>query len=221
MASQGFHPSHLVGAPVYIAQYGPGIVRSINKDGRYAVQLTGTKPVTATTAETETPAVPARTASVEAEATLSYLRNVTADQMSQHAVCAPGTCILTTLGTGVLVAHRPSSDVYIVRLWRPRGTGSALAYLRREALLRPLPAAVGIRVTTPSGPGVVVGFQRGVSAGEEGGDVFVVTIDRGGDGGSTIVESARVSCPVAKVCDYVLAVCTSLFISHYRCVYCS
>ncbi|CAN0401336.1 unnamed protein product, partial [Ectocarpus sp. 12 AP-2014] len=72
-----------------------------------------------------------------------------------------GTCVETTLGTGVLVEIRREDDVHVVRLWRSRGAGSAKAYLHPDAVLRELPAAVGVRVKTPEGDGVVVGFMSG------------------------------------------------------------
>ncbi|CAM9136355.1 unnamed protein product [Scytosiphon promiscuus] len=123
-----------------------------------------------------------------------------------------GTCVQTTLGTGVLVDVRPDS-VHCVRLWKPRGAGSAKAYLRPDAVLRSLPAAVGIRAKTPDGDGVVVSFMAGGSA-EGGGpvdgeernegprDVFLVQLDRAGDGGEVemaLVDADNITCSVAKV----------------------
>jgi len=32
-----------------------------------------------------------------------------------------GTCVETTLGTGVVVDFRAEDDVHVVRLWKPRG----------------------------------------------------------------------------------------------------
>lgn len=32
-----------------------------------------------------------------------------------------GTCVETTLGTGVIVEFRPEEEVHVVRLWKPRG----------------------------------------------------------------------------------------------------
>lgn len=87
------------------------------------------------------------------------------------------------------------------------GAGSAKAYLHTDSVLRSLPAAVGIRAKTPDGDGVVVSFMPG-SVNEEKGeerarDVFLVQLDRAGDGGQVemaLVEADNISCPVAKVC---------------------
>ncbi|CAM9310206.1 unnamed protein product, partial [Ectocarpus fasciculatus] len=117
-----------------------------------------------------------------------------------------GTCVETTLGTGVLVEIRQDDGVHVVRLWRSRGAGSAKAYLHPGAVLRKLPAAVGVRVKTPEGDGVVVGFMSGGRGGGGGGgggvnkaDVFLVQMGFSADGEMALVEGDSISCPVAKV----------------------
>ncbi|CAN0100653.1 unnamed protein product, partial [Ectocarpus sp. 12 AP-2014] len=113
-----------------------------------------------------------------------------------------GTCVETTLGTGVLVEIRREDDVHVVRLWRSRGAGSAKAYLHPDAVLRELPAAVGVRVKTPEGDGVVVGFMsggRGGGGGGGGADVFLVQMGFSADGEMALIEGDSISCPVAKV----------------------
>lgn len=130
------------------------------------------------------------------------------DLLPSHPICAPGTPVLTTLGTGVLVSYRPQDDVHIVRLWRPRGAGSSLAYLRRECLVRPLPAAVGISVVSPAGNGVVVAFTAGRCAAEgstgeaagEGNSDDTFAIRLAGGGKTVLVYGQCLSSPVAKVC---------------------
>ena len=93
------------------------------------------------------------------EAARRVLR-VNADQLRKKPVCAPGTCVDTKFGKGVLVAFRPRDEIHVVRLWRPRGSGSALAYLVRSALLGKLPTVPGMRVSTPDGHGVAVRLIR-------------------------------------------------------------
>lgn len=141
--------------------------------------------------------------------------HITAEKLISRPACAPGRCVDTALGTGILIAFRPQDGVHVVRLWQPRGVGSALAYLHRDALLRPLPAAVGMRVVTPDGDGVVTGFMPGNNTwgrnddtavvGEKAAGVFMVELsDTGGDraNGSEVmvlVDEESISCPVAKV----------------------
>lgn len=120
--------------------------------------------------------------------------HLTGADLACYPVCSPGTPILTTIGAGVLVSFRTRDSIHVVRLWRPRGAGSALAYLSRAALIRPLQAAVGTRVETPRGHGVVVRFSDG--AGDKP-DMFDVKLA----GGQIITVSGNeLSNPVAKVC---------------------
>lgn len=104
------------------------------------------------------------------------------------------------------MSFRPGDGMHVVRLWKPRGAGSALAYLNRASMLRRLPAAVGIRVVTPEGEGVVVGLMSGGGGkgdAREGGsgeaDVFLVELAAGG--ATVLVEGESISSPVAKVTD--------------------
>lgn len=121
---------------------------------------------------------------------------VTVAELIARPACAPGSCVQTTLGTGVLIDFRPTDGIHVVRLWRPRGAGSALAYLNRDALLRKLPAAVGVRVVTPEGEGVVLGFVGGAGRG----DGVMCLVELAADGTTVLVDGKSVSCPVAKVC---------------------
>lgn len=137
--------------------------------------------------------------------------HVAPEDLLSKPECAPGMCVDTTLGTGVLVGFRSSDGMHMVRLWQPRGEGSALAHLHRSALLRRLPAAIGIRVATPDGDGIVVGFTES-SAGEtresssmgsaallqEKDDAFLVELHTGE---MVFVEGQKISSPVAKVID--------------------
>eukprot|EP00903_Cladosiphon_okamuranus_P011757 g11052.t1 len=109
----------------------------------------------------------------------------------------PGTCVETTLGTGVVVDFRPDDDVHVVRMWKPRGAGSARAYLNPASILRgDLPAAVGIRVKTPDGEGIVASFMGGGNGDGTKADVFLVELR---NGETVLVEAGSISCPVAKV----------------------
>lgn len=144
-----------------------------------------------------------------AQAPSRRIVRVTPDQLLRKPpVYAPGTCVETTLGTGVLVSFRPDDGIHVVRLWKPRGAGSSLAYLNRAAILRRLPAAAGVRVVTPEGEGVVVrlmGRGGGGGQGEGGLDMFLVELVAGG--GTVLVDGESVSCPVAKVRSDVLVSC--------------
>ncbi|CAM9616727.1 unnamed protein product, partial [Laminaria digitata] len=131
-----------------------GSVRDVSSDA-------GEEALTTSPPPPPPPPQPAQTAQPKSQAPRRIVR-VTADQLLRRPpVCAPGTCVETTLGTGVLVSFRPGDGMHVVRLWKPRGAGSALAYLNRASMLRRLPAAVGIRVVTPEGEGVVVGLMGG------------------------------------------------------------
>lgn len=113
---------------------------------------------------------------------------VTISDILQKPVCAPGSCVLTSIGTGVLVAHRRSDDVHIVRLWGPMGSGSGLAYISPEALLRPISAAVGLEVVTPLGAGVVKRYRK-----ED--DTFIVNLGYG----TGYLQGKDIQAPVAGV----------------------
>lgn len=84
------------------------------------------------------------------------------------------------------------------------GVGSARAYLSSASILRDLPAAVGVRVNTPDGEGVVTSFMSGGNGDGDAAkakgkkpDVFLVELR---NGEAVLVEADSISCPVAKVC---------------------
>ncbi len=66
-----------------------------------------------------------------------------------------GACILTKYGSGIVLQYRRTDSMYVVRMWRPHGEGSATAYLPASDIIRRLPAATGCRVHTPYGNGYV------------------------------------------------------------------
>ena len=86
-----------------------------------------------------------------------------AEEAAVQPFVLPGHAVLTTLGTGVVLEHRPD-DIHVIRLWAPRGLGAATAFLGRSALIRPVKAAVGFEVTTPMGRGTVTEFRPGAGA---------------------------------------------------------
>ncbi|CAM9664245.1 unnamed protein product, partial [Discosporangium mesarthrocarpum] len=165
----GFTVDHLIGAHVDLVDHGTGTIRAI-EGPEVVVELHPT--------DKATPRSKIRT-------TFDALVR------PRSPVCAPGTCVLTTWGTGVVVQHRISDDVHVVRMWRPRGSGSALAFLQRAHLLRPLHSAVGLRATTPLGEGTVAAFKR--DAGQNG--VFVVKLSWA----MAYLRDDSVHSPVAKV----------------------
>jgi hypothetical protein len=113
---------------------------------------------------------------------------VKADSIEQLPVCAAGTCVLTTIGSGVLLRYEHASDLYVVRLWQPRGLGSSIAFLNRASLLEPLTASTGLQVTTPYGRGTVVSIAT---------DPTRLRVDLGYGIGYLHMDS--VTCPVAAV----------------------
>ena len=73
-----------------------------------------------------------------------------------------GSCVSTSYGLGVLVGWRVEDDCHIVRcLWQHRGSGSASAYLQRDAIHSTMEAAIGFEVTTTLGKGRVVAYTNG------------------------------------------------------------
>lgn len=217
---EGFNDSSdLVGAPVETSD-GTGIVRSIiatTGDGDISsssatpilvVDLKDTKVCNrsggsiGTEPSAPDEATPARPLPSSSSHVNRRVVKVTVDQLVRRPpACAPGTCVETTLGTGVLVAFRPSDGIHVVRLWKARGAGSALAYFNRASLLRTLPAAVGVRVLTPRGEGCVLRFMGSSSSiaseGSTGTDRFLVEL--AADRSAVVIDEDSISCPVAKV----------------------
>lgn len=107
--------------------------------------------------------------------------------IKRTSFCAVGQCVQTTFGTGVLLSFRPSDGVHVVQLWGRPSMGRNHAYLRRDALLAVLPAAKGLAVKTPYGPGVCRGFR----------DDFVL-VDLGSWGRAELRRDS-VRCPAALV----------------------
>jgi hypothetical protein len=79
--------------------------------------------------------------------------------MPKHSKLPLGSCVATSFGLGVLVGWRVEDDCHVVRsLWQRRGSGSACAYLQRDAIHSTVDAAVGFEVDTTLGHGEVVGY---------------------------------------------------------------
>jgi hypothetical protein len=113
---------------------------------------------------------------------------VKADSIQQLPVCAAGTCVLTTIGSGVVLRYEHTSDLYVVRLWQPRGMGSSIAFLNRASLLQPLTASTGLKVSTPYGKGTVLSIAT---------DPTRLRVDLGY--GIGYLQPDSVTCPVAAV----------------------
>jgi hypothetical protein len=76
--------------------------------------------------------------------------------MPRHSKVPIGSCIATSFGVGILVGWRVEDDCHVVRsLWQNRGPGTAHAYLNRNAIHRTIEAAMGFRVQTMFGWGIV------------------------------------------------------------------
>lgn len=100
-----------------------------------------------------------------------------------------GSCVLTTFGTGVVLDFRRTDNAYRVRLWRDRGAGSADLWCFASAIRKRLVAAVGLRVETPYGSGVVERYREFDS-------VYVV---RYGWGGQAFLQEDCITCTAARV----------------------
>ena len=82
-----------------------------------------------------------------------------ATSYSSKAFAPPGTPVLTTHGTGIILSYNEAEDSHRVRLGAPRGDAAGDAYLARSSLVRIVAAAVGFAVRTPEGRGTVVDFR--------------------------------------------------------------
>ena len=81
--------------------------------------------------------------------------------MPKHSKFPIGSCVATSFGIGVLVGWRVEDDCHVVRsLWQRRGSGSACAYLQRDAIHSTMGAANGFEVETKLGKGEVVGYTH-------------------------------------------------------------
>ena len=98
------------------------------------------------------------------------------------------------------MAWRVIDDIHVIRsLWNRRGSGSAIAYLRRDAIIRVMPAAIGFEVETSRGKGFTTGYVNGA---------FLINFSK--DMGDSIIsiinESDIISCPVATfipICEQI------------------
>lgn len=82
--------------------------------------------------------------------------------MPKHSKLPLGCCVATSFGLGVLVGWRVEDDCHVVRsLWQRRGSGSACAYLQRDAIHCTVEAAVGFDVDTTLGHGEVKAYVNG------------------------------------------------------------
>lgn len=111
--------------------------------------------------------------------------------ISARSFCAIGECVLTSFGTGVLLGFQPKDRVHRVQLWSKCGSSRSFAYLREEALLSVIPAAVGLSVETPFGIGTCKGYQSGTHGGIA---QFFVDLPWGA---RAVLRPDSVSCPVA------------------------
>mmetsp|Transcript_35996 Transcript_35996/g.84368 ORF Transcript_35996/g.84368 Transcript_35996/m.84368 type:complete len:995 (+) Transcript_35996:107-3091(+) len=106
--------------------------------------------------------------------------------------CAVGECVATRYGTGVLLAFRPEDDVHHVQL-----SSHCTAYLKRQALLEVVPAAAGLEVETPYGPGVCRGYRSAPEPPPSEAAQGFVKVDL--DWGKAVLNGKSVHCKVAKV----------------------
>jgi hypothetical protein len=114
-------------------------------------------------------------------------------QIIYGSYCDLGTCLLTKYGPGILLQYQRSTNIHVVRLWRPRGLGSATAYLQKADILHKIKGLPGMKVLTVYGAGVVEGYSSQTSAGAE---QYVVRL---GYGTAFLNEDAILSCPEARV----------------------
>ena len=95
----------------------------------------------------------------QVEAQRASLAGAGASSYSAKAFAPPGTPVLTTRGTGVILSYNEAEDSHRVRIGAPRGADAADAYLARSSMVRILDAAVGFAVRTPKGRGKVIEFR--------------------------------------------------------------
>jgi hypothetical protein len=166
-----FTAQHQIGALIKTADGCWGIVRAVTE------QAGGTK------LELDLLSDPGNSSSASRSVVV-----VKADSIEQLPVCAAGACVLTTIGSGVVLRYEHTSDLYVVRLWQPRGMGSSIAFLNRASLLQPLTASTGLKVLTPYGKGTVVSIAT---------NPVCLRVDLGY--GAGYLQADSVTCPVAAV----------------------
>ena len=94
-----------------------------------------------------------------AEITFRVMDKWSSRYMPKHSKVPVGACVATMFGLGVVVGWRVEDDCHVVRsLWQRRGSGSAHAYLNRDAIHGVVEAAIGFDVMTKCGSGKVVGY---------------------------------------------------------------
>jgi hypothetical protein len=111
-------------------------------------------------------------------------------QIIYGSYCDLGTCLLTKYGPGILVQYQRSTNIHVVRLWRPRGLGSATAYLQKADIVHKIKGLPGMKVVTVYGTGVVEGYSS------QGAEKYVVRL---GYGTAFLNADAILSCPEARV----------------------
>jgi len=110
----------------------------------------------------------------------------------ETSFCAAGQCVSTIYGTGVVLCFR-TDGFHQVQLWSTLGRGRTFAYLRRDAFIKLIPAAVGLSVDTPYGKGMCVGYRESRQAETAG--LFLVNFSWG----TASLRDDCVQCPVAQV----------------------
>jgi hypothetical protein len=121
----------------------------------------------------------------------------------QHSKLPLGKCVSTAFGVGILVGWRVEDDVHIVQgLWQRRGSGSACAYLNRDAINSTVKAAVGLKVRTSIGKGTVLAIYFSSSDVKEANQRYLVHVTDSASpsfGQAVKLESSQiVSCPSAQ-----------------------
>ena len=103
--------------------------------------------------------------------------------------CDIGSCVYTKYGPGVLLKYHRDSEKHVVRLWRPRGQGSATAYMPRDDFVRVIKAMPGMSVKTTYGIGVMSMYLHDK-------DMYMVQLPYGV---AHLNEASVLSCDEAKV----------------------
>jgi hypothetical protein len=118
----------------------------------------------------------------------------TPSQLKKCSFADIGTCVLTKYGPGIIFNVNRVTGLHTIRLWRPRGMGSATAHMNMCDILHTIKAFPGLEVNTIFGTGVVESYSA-YPPGRENGK-YIVHLDFGI---AYLNESAIVSCPEAKV----------------------
>ena len=120
--------------------------------------------------------------------------------MPRHSKVPIGSCVATSFGLGILVSWRVEDDCHVVRsLWQKRGSGSAHAYLQRNAIHEVVEASIGFQVKTKFGSGDVIAYVDGGHRFQSG--QYIVVIRDSGRRNGHVVEMNRsdiLSCKSAQ-----------------------